>query len=186
MRVKRGVTAHKRHKKLRRAAKGMQHTRRSSPRHAKQAVRRALEYKYRDRRQKKRDFKRLWITRINAAARLHGTTYSQLKPKLAAADIELDRKILAELAVNHPHAFEAVVATAEGKPAKKAAGRDSGSKSATSKKSPTTKKTNASSATSKNTQSKSRASKASNSKASTTKTASKSKSSKTTDSKSKG
>ena len=109
MRVKRGVTAHKRHKKLRKQAKGMQHIRKASPRHAKQAVNRSLEYQYRDRRNKKRDFKRLWITRINAAARENGTTYSRLMPQLKSAGVELDRKVLAELAATQPKVFAEIV-----------------------------------------------------------------------------
>lgn len=112
MRVKRGTVAQQRRKKLRQRTKGMQHIRRASPRHAKQAATRALEYQYRDRRQKKRDIKRLWITRINAAARQHGTTYGRLMNGLKSADIQLDRKILAELAVNQPHVFEQIVQTA--------------------------------------------------------------------------
>lgn len=119
MRVKRGVTAHKRHKKLRRQAKGMQHIRKASPRHAKQAVNRSLEYQYRDRRNKKRDFKRLWISRINAAARQNGTTYSRLMPQLNSAGIELDRKILAELAANYPKAFSEIVNATQEKTGKK-------------------------------------------------------------------
>ncbi len=115
MRVKRGVTAHKRHKKLRKQAKGMQHIRKASPRHAKQAVNRSLEYQYRDRRNKKRDFKRLWITRINAAARENGTTYSRLMPQLKSAGVELDRKVLAELAATQPSVFGEIVKVAEKK-----------------------------------------------------------------------
>lgn len=109
MRVKRGVTARAKHKKILKAAKGMQHNRTRSYRLAKQAVIRALQYAYRDRRNKKRDLRSLWITRINAAAREHGTTYGKLIAGLKAANIELDRKILAELAVNEPKAFEAIV-----------------------------------------------------------------------------
>lgn len=112
MRVKRGVTSHKRHKKLVKDAKGMQHNRTSSPRMARQAVNRARQYQYRDRRQRKRDFRRLWISRINAAARQHGTTYSALISGINKADIKLDRKTLAELAVKEPKAFEAVVKAA--------------------------------------------------------------------------
>lgn len=112
MRVKRGVTARKRHKKLLKQAKGMGHARRTSSRKAREAIIRAQSYAYRDRRNRKRDFKRLWITRINAAAREHGLTYSQLAAKLRQADITLDRKMLAELAVNHPKAFEEVAKTA--------------------------------------------------------------------------
>ncbi len=109
MRVKRGVTARKRHKKLRKAAKGMQHNRTSSPRMARQGVQRAMQYQYRDRRNRKRDFRRLWITRINAGAREHGLSYSQLMKKLNDADVKLDRKILAHLAATEPHAFKGVV-----------------------------------------------------------------------------
>lgn len=113
MRVKRGVTARAKHKKILKAAKGMQHNRTRSFRLAKQAVTRALQYAYRDRRNKKRDLRSLWITRINAAARLNGTTYSKLTAGLKKADIELDRKVLAELAANEPAAFAAVVDAAK-------------------------------------------------------------------------
>lgn len=113
MRVKRGVTARAKHKKILKAAKGMQHNRTRSYRLAKQAVIRALQYAYRDRRNKKRDLRSLWITRINAAAREHDTTYGKLIAGLKAADIELDRKVLAELAVSEPKAFEAVVKSAQ-------------------------------------------------------------------------
>jgi large subunit ribosomal protein L20 len=109
MRVKRGVTASAKHKKMIKRAKGMQHNRTRSYRLAKQAVIRALQYAYRDRRNKKRDLRGLWITRINAAAREHGTTYGKFIASLKAANIELDRKVLAELAVNEPKAFAAVV-----------------------------------------------------------------------------
>ncbi len=113
MRVKRGVTARAKHKKILKAAKGMQHNRTRSYRLAKQAVTRALEYAYRDRRNKRRDFRGLWITRINAAARLNGTTYAKLMNGLKTANVELDRKILAELAVNEPAVFAAVVKSAK-------------------------------------------------------------------------
>jgi len=109
MRVKRGVTARAKHKKILKLAKGMQHNRTRSFRLAKQAVIRALQYAYRDRRNKKRDLRGLWITRINAAARENGTTYGKLIAALKSANVELDRKILAELAVNEPKAFTAVV-----------------------------------------------------------------------------
>lgn len=108
MRVKRGVTARAKHKKILKAAKGMQHNRTRSFRLAKQAVIRALQYAYRDRRNRKRDLRSLWITRINAAARANGTTYGKLIAGLKVANIELDRKTLAELAVSEPHAFTAV------------------------------------------------------------------------------
>jgi large subunit ribosomal protein L20 len=109
MRVKRGVTARAKHKKVLKAAKGMQHNRTRSFRLAKQAVTRALQYAYRDRRNKKRDLRALWITRINAAARENGTTYGRLMSGLKKAGVELDRKILAELAAREPAAFKAVV-----------------------------------------------------------------------------
>ena len=109
MRIKKSVTARNRHKKVLAQAKGMQHNRTRSFRLAKQAVTRALEYSYRDRRNRKRDLRALWITRINAAARLEGTTYAQLIAGLKASNIELDRKVLAELAVSEPNAFSTVV-----------------------------------------------------------------------------
>lgn len=112
MRVKTGTTRHQRHKKVKKRAKGMQHTNQLSPRRARQAVTRAEAYQHRDRRNKKRDFRRLWISRINAAAREHGTSYSRLIKDLDEAGIRLDRKVLSELAVNQPHAFEGVVKTA--------------------------------------------------------------------------
>lgn len=112
MRIKRGVTSHAKHKKTLKAAKGMQHNRTRSYRLAKQAVIRALQYAYRDRRNKKRDFRALWVTRINAAARENGTTYGLLIAGLKAHKIELDRKVLAELAVNEPQAFTEVAKVA--------------------------------------------------------------------------
>ena len=109
MRVKRGVTARRKHSKILKLAKGMQHARRRSFRLAKQGVIRAMQYAYRDRRNKKRDIRALWITRINAATREHGLSYSVFMSKLKAANIALDRKALAELAVNEPAAFKALV-----------------------------------------------------------------------------
>jgi large subunit ribosomal protein L20 len=109
MRVKRSVTARARHNKILKQAKGMQHNRTRSFRLAKQAVTRALEYAYRDRRNRRRDLRGLWITRINAAARAEGTTYGKLIAGLKAAKIELDRKVLAEIAVNEPAAFTAII-----------------------------------------------------------------------------
>lgn len=108
MRVKRGVPARAKHKKILKAAKGMQHNRTRSFRLAKQGVIRALTYAYRDRRNRKRDLRALWITRINAAARENGTTYGKLISGLKKAGVELDRKVLAELAVKEPKAFTAV------------------------------------------------------------------------------
>lgn len=113
MRVKRGVTAHRKHKKVLDAAKGMQHNRTRSFRLAKQGVIRALQYAYRDRRNKKRDLRSLWITRINSAARENGTTYARLMAGLKKANVSLDRKILAELAAKEPSAFSAVVKNAK-------------------------------------------------------------------------
>ncbi len=109
MRVKRGVPARAKHKKILKQAKGMQHARTRSFKLAKQGVIRALQYAYRDRRNRKRDLRSLWITRINAAARENGTTYGQLISGLKKANIELDRKVLAELAVKEPKAFVAIL-----------------------------------------------------------------------------
>jgi large subunit ribosomal protein L20 len=108
-RVKRGVTARARHKKVLAAAKGYRGRRSTVYRIAKQAVMRAGQYAYRDRRNKKRVFRRLWIARINAAARQHGISYSAFINGLNKASIGLDRKVLAELAVNDKPAFEAIV-----------------------------------------------------------------------------
>ena len=113
MRVKRGVTARAKHKKVLKAAKGMQHNRTRSYRMAKQAVIRAMQYAYRDRRNKKRDLRALWITRINAAARENGTTYGRLISGLKKAGIELDRKVLADLAAREPRIFAAIVKSAK-------------------------------------------------------------------------
>lgn len=113
MRVKRGVAARAKHKKILKQAKGMQHARTSSFRLAKQGVIKALQYAYRDRRTKKRDLRGLWITRINAAARENGTTYGKLIAGLKAANVELDRKVLADLAVSEPKAFTAIVKSAK-------------------------------------------------------------------------
>lgn len=112
MRVKRGVTTHARHKKLREQTKGMSHMRRASVRQARQAVLKALSYGYRDRRNKKRDFRSLWIVRINAALG-DSLSYSAFMGALKKAGITLDRKILAELAATQPKAFEAVVAASQ-------------------------------------------------------------------------
>lgn len=109
MRIKRGVTARAKHKKILKLAKGMQHDRTRSFRLAKQAVIKALTYAYRDRRNKKRDLRGTWITRINAAARELGTTYGKLVSGLKKNNVELDRKVLAELAVSEPKAFAKIV-----------------------------------------------------------------------------
>ena len=109
MRVKRGVTTHKKHQKIRHATKGMTHPHRASVKRGKQAVTKSLQFATRDRRTRKRTFRQLWNARINAAARLHNTTYSRLIAALKSANISLDRKVLSELATNEPKAFEAVV-----------------------------------------------------------------------------
>ncbi|MBQ7802256.1 50S ribosomal protein L20 [Candidatus Saccharibacteria bacterium] len=115
MRVKRGVPAHAKHKKTLAAAKGMQHYRTRSYRLAKQGVIKSLRYAYRDRRNKKRDFRSLWITRINNASRELGLSYSQLINGMKKKGINLDRKVLADLAVNNPDAFKAIVNTVKEK-----------------------------------------------------------------------
>ena len=113
MRVKRGVTSHAKHKKIRKAPKGFSHANRVSVRRGRQALTKSLQYATRDRKNRKRTFRELWNARINAAARLNGTTYSKLIAGLKASGITLDRKILAELAVNEPKAFTAVVKAAK-------------------------------------------------------------------------
>ena len=113
MRVKRGVSARARHKKVLKSVKGMEHYRRRSFRLAKQGRIKALMYEYRDRRNKKRDLRSLWISRINIAARNNNTTYAKLIAGLKAHSIDLDRKILAELAVNEPKTFSEVVKVAK-------------------------------------------------------------------------
>ncbi|HMW21834.1 MAG TPA: 50S ribosomal protein L20 [Burkholderiaceae bacterium] len=108
-RVKRGVTARARHKKVLALAKGFRGRRKNVYRIAKQAVMKAGQYAYRDRRAKKREFRRLWIARINAASRALGLTYSRFVAGLKKAKIEVDRKVLADLAVNDPAAFGSIV-----------------------------------------------------------------------------
>jgi large subunit ribosomal protein L20 len=112
-RVKRGVTAGRRHKKVLGKAKGYYNARRKVYRAAKQAVIKAGQYAYRDRRAKKREFRALWITRINAAARLHGLSYSRLINGLLKAELEIDRKVLADLAVHDAAAFGAIATQAK-------------------------------------------------------------------------
>ncbi len=114
-RVKRGVTARARHKKVLKLAKGFRGRRGNVYRIAKQAVMKAGQYAYRDRRAKKRVFRRLWITRINAAARALGLTYSQFANGLKKAAIGIDRKMLADLAVHDEAAFAAIVAQVKAK-----------------------------------------------------------------------
>ena len=108
-RVKRGVIAHARHKKILALAKGFRGRRKNVFRIAKQAVMKAGQYAYRDRRTRKRVFRQLWIARINAASRELGVTYSRFMAGLKKANIEIDRKALADMAVNDPAAFGAVV-----------------------------------------------------------------------------
>ena len=107
-RIKRGVTAHAKHKKVLKAAKGYRGARRNIYRVAKQAVIKAGQYAYRDRRQRKRQFRALWIARINAGAREYGLSYSRFINGLKKAGVEVDRKILAELAVFNKDAFAAL------------------------------------------------------------------------------
>ncbi|MBT3907131.1 MAG: 50S ribosomal protein L20 [Rhodospirillales bacterium] len=112
-RVKRGVTTHARHRKVMKAAKGFTGRSRNTFRAAIQRVEKSQQYAYRDRRVKKREFRRLWIQRINAGARLHGLTYSKFMNGLSKAGIELDRKVLADIAVREPEAFQALVEQAQ-------------------------------------------------------------------------
>jgi large subunit ribosomal protein L20 len=112
-RVKRSVHARKKRRKVLDEASGYWGLKSKTYKRAKEQVQHSLAYAYRDRRAKKRDFRRLWIVRINAGARQHGISYSQLIAGLHAAGVELDRKVLAELAVNQPAAFAAVVAQAK-------------------------------------------------------------------------
>jgi large subunit ribosomal protein L20 len=113
MRVKTGVVRRRRHKKILKLAKGFYSGRRKHFRKAKEQIERSLVYAYRDRRNKKRDFRRLWITRINAACRLNDISYSRFINALNKANIELDRKILADMAMNDPEAFTVVVKQAK-------------------------------------------------------------------------
>jgi large subunit ribosomal protein L20 len=113
-RVKRGVTTHARHKKVLEKAKGYRGRNSTAFRVAIEKVEKAQQYAYRDRRNRKRDFRGLWIQRINAAARMHGLTYSRLIDGLNKAGIPLDRKILADLAVKEPESFAALVEHARG------------------------------------------------------------------------
>jgi len=112
-RVKRGVSAHARHKKVLKEAKGYYGARRKVYRVAKQAVIKAGQYSYRDRRQRKRQFRRLWIVRINAAARAFGLSYSRFMDGLNKAEVEVDRKVLADLAVHDLAAFGALAEKAK-------------------------------------------------------------------------
>ena len=112
-RVKRGVTSHAKHKKVLKAVKGQWGRRKNTIRVARQAMEKAMQYAYRDRRNKKRDFKSLWIQRINAGVRAEGLTYSKFINGLNKSGIKLDRKILAEIAYDNPEAFKNIVKKAQ-------------------------------------------------------------------------
>ena len=111
--VKRGVTAHAKHKKVMKAAKGFYGRRKNTIRIAKQAVEKSMQYATRDRKARKRNFRALWIQRINAAVREHGLTYGRFIDGLNKAGIEVDRKVLSDLAIHEPQAFAALVAQAK-------------------------------------------------------------------------
>ena len=112
-RVKRGVTSHARHKKVLKQVKGQFGRRKNTIRVAKQALEKAMQYAYRDRRAKKREFRSLWIQRINAGVRAEGLTYSKFINGLSKSGIKLDRKILAEIAYDNPEAFKTIVKKAQ-------------------------------------------------------------------------
>jgi len=112
-RVKRGVTSHAKHKKVLDAAKGYYGRRKNTIRIAKQAVEKAMQYAYCDRKNRKRTFRALWIQRLNAAVREHGLTYSRFIDGLGKAGIEVDRKVLSDIAIREPEAFAAIVAQAK-------------------------------------------------------------------------
>ena len=112
-RVKRGVTSHAKHKKVLDAAKGYYGRRKNTIRVAKQAVEKAMQYAYRDRKNRKRSFRSLWIQRLNAASREHGITYSRLIDGMAKAGIQVDRKVLSDIAIREPEAFAAIVEKAK-------------------------------------------------------------------------
>ena len=112
-RVKRGVTSHAKHKKVLKAAKGFYGRRKNTIRTAKAAVDKSLQYAYRDRKARKRNFRALWVQRINAATREHGLTYGRFIDGLNKAGIEIDRKVLSDMAIHEPQAFAALVAKAK-------------------------------------------------------------------------
>ena len=112
-RVKRGVTSHAKHKKVLKAAKGYYGRRKNTIRIAKQAVEKSMQYAYRDRKNRKRTFRALWVQRINAAVREHGLTYSRFIDGLGKAGIEVDRKVLSDIAIREPEAFAAIVEQAK-------------------------------------------------------------------------
>jgi large subunit ribosomal protein L20 len=109
MRVKKGINKHRKHKKILKLAKGMQRNRRRSYKLAKQAVNRSLQYSYRDRRNRKRDFRKLWITRISNACQMNGEKYSAFINKLNKKGVKLDRKVLADIAVTDESAFKKLI-----------------------------------------------------------------------------
>jgi len=113
MRVKRGTVGHAKHKKVLKAAKGFYGRRKNTIRIARQAVEKSLQYAYRDRKNRKRNFRALWIQRINAATREHGLTYGRFIDGLNKAGIEIDRKVLSDLAIHEPQAFAALVVKAK-------------------------------------------------------------------------
>ena len=112
-RVKRGVTAHAKHKKVLKAAKGFYGRRKNTIRIAKQAVEKSMQYAYRDRKARKRNFRALWVQRINAAVREHGLTYARFIDGINKAGIEIDRKVLSDMAIHEPQAFAALVGQAK-------------------------------------------------------------------------
>ena len=113
MRVKRGTVGHAKHKKVLKAAKGFYGRRKNTIRIAKQAVEKSLQYAYRDRKARKRNFRALWVQRINAAVREHGLTYARFIDGLNKAGIEIDRKVLSDMAIHEPQAFAALVGKAK-------------------------------------------------------------------------
>ena len=121
-RIKRGVTTHARHKKVLEQAKGYRGRNKNVYRVALEKVEKGLQYAYRDRRVRKREFRALWIQRINAGARLHGLTYSQFMNGMKQAGIDLDRKVLSDLAIREPAAFKSLVEQAQAALAQRAAG----------------------------------------------------------------
>ena len=112
-RVKRGVTAHAKHKKILKKAEGFYGRRKNTIRTAKAAVDKSMQYAYRDRKVRKRNFRSLWIQRINAAVREHGLTYGRFIDGLNKAGIEMDRKVMSDMAIHEPQAFEALVGKAK-------------------------------------------------------------------------
>jgi large subunit ribosomal protein L20 len=112
-RVKRGVTSHAKHKKVLQAAKGFYGRRKNTIRIAKQAVEKSLQYAYRDRKNRKRNFRALWVQRINAASREHGLTYGRFIDGLNKSGIEIDRKVLSDMAIHEPQAFALLVGKAK-------------------------------------------------------------------------